>query len=361
MLKIITGLPGHGKTSNTLALFLAETSRLKYATPITGFDYAKHGVIELANLEKFSDLPAGSLVLVDEAQKFLRPRSRTSPIPDWFQHFETHRHLGIDLWLITQHPMLIDTHVRRLCDQHWHYFKPFGIQKATTVRQWDGIRDDPNDYFSKQEAQVKSVSVPKAIFSEYTSTELDTTQARFPRKLIYMGLAIFLALLFVFYMGYSFFNKPKVSSPVSSPVLSDSALAPVDLSSKGLPAKHSLTIDDFKPVSPLVPWSAPVYSGSVRLVSAPRFSGCMASKKAGCSCVTQQGTYLDVDYHMCISVVYGKAMPFNPMRADSPDFVPPSDQLAMSSHDPSARQSVVIGQQERSGIVDEPYNSIYSK
>ena len=360
MLKIITGLPGHNKTSNTLAEFLTlKGKRPLYATAINGFDFDKHGVGRLEHLNEIFDLPAGSLVLCDEAQKFLRPRGKTEALPAWVAEFETHRHKGIDLWYTTQHPMLIDIHVRRLTDEHWHYFRPKGIQRLTTRREWDGIKDDPTDYHAIQVAEIKSAVPPKWIFSEYKSTAEDTTKTRFPKKLIYAAGALVLAVAFVGFKAYSLFGGLGADEPVppSLPAVVSPVAVAQSFSPENMGQPRRLTIADFQPVSELAPWTASAYAGAAKIVAAPRFAGCVASSK-GCDCMTQQGTYLEVEADTCVKVVYGKAMPFNPFKPDSPDYQtqPSEPALAVAHHE---ENSLVVGSEDIKPLPQ--YQSIYAQ
>lgn len=351
MLRLITGLPGHNKTSNTLAAFLEIKDRPKFATFINGFDYDKHGVTKLEHLQDIFTLPPKSLVFCDEAQKFLRPRPKSEPVAPWVAEFETHRHLGIDLWYTTQHPMLIDVHVRRLTEEHWHYFRPKGIQRLTTVRIWDAVRENPNDYHAKQEAEIKSAVPPAWVFKEYTSTVEDTNKARFPRKLIYAGLAILAAVIFVIYSGMKFFDRNSPDEVQAVPAATPAA--PARSSSSGMVAgsgeRKALTLDDFRPVHPMLPWTAPVYASNARMVAVPRFAGCMASRK-GCSCVTQQGTYLEVERDLCIGVVYGRSMPFDPFHPDSE--TPPPRSVAQAA--PPPQEIAAVTQEQPSTSEFEP-------
>lgn len=343
MLRMITGIPGHGKTSYMLALFLEQKDRPRFATHIEGLDYEKHGITKLDHLKELFTLPAGSLVLCDEAQKFLRPRAKGEQVADWVTEFETHRHKGIDLWYITQHPMLVDTHVRRLTEEHWHVFRPFGMRRLSSIRKWEGVRENPNDYHAVREAQIVTAHAPSWVFQEYKSTVLDTNQVRFPRKLIYAGVALALGLSFAGWQGYRLWQRH--SGDVVAPV--DNA-RPVPVAKSGpvmtAGASHDrkLSMDDFVPVSQLAPWTAPVYSGAAKIVAVPRFAGCMASTK-GCECVTQQGTRLLVERATCVQVVYGKAMPFDPFHADSRSERPPvaSEPVQVASADAVPQVTVV--------------------
>ena len=64
MLYLITGVPGAGKTSFTLADFLAIENRPKYATPVNGLDYAKHNIEKIDSLEEWVHLPDGSAIFL---------------------------------------------------------------------------------------------------------------------------------------------------------------------------------------------------------------------------------------------------------------------------------------------------------
>ncbi len=87
------------------------------------------------------ELPAGSIVLIDEVQRLMRPRIHGSKVPAFIAELETHRHRGIDLVLITQHPMLLDSNVRRLTGQHFHVIRKFGTQMAN-VYEWGQVKEN---------------------------------------------------------------------------------------------------------------------------------------------------------------------------------------------------------------------------
>ena len=335
-IRLITGTPGAGKTSNTLANVLEVVDRPKFATHIQGFDYAKHGVTKLDSLANWQDLPDGSLILCDEAQQFLRPRGPKDLIPDWVAAFETHRHRGMDFWVITQHPKLIDIHVRRLVADHWHYHR-VGNLGSTSLLKWEEVKEDPRDYHAVQVADKSRVKLPAHIFNEYTSTVVDTHKRRIPRKLVYLAGLVATLFAFAAFLGYRVYSNPPGSAVAAA---APAAVQAASLqSSPGVaPAAFSegkaLTAADLAPVHPLAPWSAPFYAGAAKPVAVPRFSGCI-SMNGACRCTTQQGTTLKVDPMTCANVIGGDGMPFDPLRADSPP--PRSDQLvAVNRVDPES-------------------------
>ncbi len=183
MLYLITGVPGAGKTSFTLADFLAIENRPKYATPVNGLDYAKHNIEKIDSLEEWVHLPDGSAIFCDEAQQFLRPKRKDAVSPEWVTDFVTHRHRGLDFYCTTQHPMFIDIHFRRLVGEHVHYHRAYG-SRLIAQRKWQRCIDDPNDFHVLQEAEIKHLTLPKHIFKEYKSTTVDTHKFKIPRKLV---------------------------------------------------------------------------------------------------------------------------------------------------------------------------------
>ena len=334
MITIITGLPGAGKTSNTLHRFLQEKDRPRFASFINGFDYDAHNVGRLDTLENWQDLPDGSLVFIDEAQQFLRPRGPKAEIPGWIAAFETHRHRGFDFWLTTQNPMLIDIHVRRLTQEHLHYFRPWGFKTVSLLR-WEECKDNPRDPREIHLAQKERVKLPPSVFQHYKSTVIDTHKVRVPRKLVIAGLALTAAFAVVLYGVNHFagrFSEMRGGQATNTP---DSALVasmPVASEHQGLYSasiamnqRQKLAVSDLQPVHPLAPWSAPLYADISRPTNFPRFAGCIAIRNQ-CKCYTQQGTRLDVDVRQCVDVVMFDGMPFNPHRPDSPD--QPSRQAA---------------------------------
>ena len=58
--------------------------------------------------------PDGSVYFLDEAQNIYRPRSSASKVPESVAAFEVHRHKGLDFFLITQNPRLIDANIRAI-------------------------------------------------------------------------------------------------------------------------------------------------------------------------------------------------------------------------------------------------------
>ena len=197
MITIRTGLPGAGKTLFTVHDYIARPplgSAPVREVYVSGIDLVPDSVpfIPLDEPTRWMDCPAGSLVIIDEAQRFFRNRPPGAPVPDYVAALETHRHLGIDLVLVTQDPMLIDKHVRRLAGEHFHAKRTFGLSSITMYR-WQRCVDDPLDFHTKKEAEKVRRKYPKKIYKCYKSAEIHTVKRKIPFR-VWATFAVLLAL-----------------------------------------------------------------------------------------------------------------------------------------------------------------------
>lgn len=149
MITLITGLPGACKTLYTLNYVKAKAEK-------EGRPVYYNGIPELTlpwemidDPEKWYELPEGAIIVIDECQRVFRPRASSAAVPMHVEKFETHRHRGYDIFLITQHPMLLDGNVRRLSGQHFHCVRTFGMQRAT-IHEWQQV-----GYFCPSPKNVK--------------------------------------------------------------------------------------------------------------------------------------------------------------------------------------------------------------
>ena len=114
MITLLTGKPGHAK-SLLAVQWVRENRELDNPravfTNINGLDNDTLGSFVLEDPEKWYELPIGSLVVIDECQRWFRPMANGSKVPEHVSQLETHRHLGIDIIFITQGPKLIHSNV----------------------------------------------------------------------------------------------------------------------------------------------------------------------------------------------------------------------------------------------------------
>ena len=195
MLNLYTGTPGAGKTLKMLADHLASADGNR---PI--FVYGVEGLVPsdkwtpLEDPKEWHKCPYGSLVLVDEAQSVFRPRRPGDPIPEYVSAAETHRHLGIDLIMTTQYPMLIDAHLRRLVSNHQHLVNVWGLKGRSSVYEWSEAQDDPKDPRARKLARRFMFKYPKQVYDLYKSAQVHTKKPRIP-LFFKFGIPIILVIL----------------------------------------------------------------------------------------------------------------------------------------------------------------------
>ena len=182
MLGLYTGAPGAGKTLKMLNDHLAHAdgSRPIYVYGVEGL-VPSDKWFPLDDPKDWAKCPHGSIVLVDEAQSVFRPRRPGDPLPDYVSAAETHRHLGIDLYMTTQYPMLIDAHLRRLVSDHQHLVNVWGLKSRSSVFAWDEAQDDPKDPRARKLARKFMFSYPKSVYDLYKSAQVHTKKPRVPK------------------------------------------------------------------------------------------------------------------------------------------------------------------------------------
>lgn len=147
MLTLVTGTPGSFKTTYTVWELLrsipgstletadGSTVERKLYSNINGL-LLDHEPIDADNLRNWHTwAKPGAVICFDEVQHVWRPRSLGVKVPDEIQALETHRHMGVDIILVTQHPMLLDSNIRRLVNRHLHLRRL--ATGATWVYEWD--------------------------------------------------------------------------------------------------------------------------------------------------------------------------------------------------------------------------------
>lgn len=316
MFKLVTGLPGDGKTSNELWDFLNApqyAGRPKYCTPINGFVAADHGVIEIPHIDAWESLPEGSAIFCDEVQDYCGTNLGKEP-PEWVKQLARHRHSGYDFICTTQSPMFLHPFARKLAKPHVHYSRPFNMKGCRYT--WDGVQNDPSTRTAKNLGIRDLVTPNPKVFTLYTSTVLDTHKARPPYKML-IGLALALVVLIVatvfVFMRIKHMTEPApdVKALETSAVVRASA-DPIQLDGGNAEASKVVwTETTLKPRIPGNLYTAPVYDTLTAPTDFPRVAACMSSESRGsCNCYTQQGTAIDVPKSACL--VFVKNGAFDP-------------------------------------------------
>jgi zona occludens toxin len=316
VLKLVTGLPGDGKTSNELWDFLhapAYKNRPKYCTPVNGFDAQANGVTEIPHLDKWQELPDGSVLFVDEVQKYCGTNIGNS-IPPWVEAFAEHRHRGFDFIFTTQSPMFLHPFARKLAKPHVNYIRPWNMKMVRYT--WDGVQNDPTTKTAKALGQSTFVKPNPEVFKLYTSTILDTHKAKPPVKLLaVLGVALFVVIggsIFAYNrLKHLTAPEPVVVDQRSTEAVQSASVIP-DTFAVGEGKEPVWTEDSMKPRIPGLLFTAPVYDELTAPSDFPRVAACMSSKtRSTCNCYTQQGTPLDVPVSACeVFITYSSFDPW---------------------------------------------------
>lgn len=144
------------------------------------------------------ELPRQSIIVMDECQQTFPPRPVGAKVPRHCSEFETHRHKGWDIHLVTQDAKLLDNHVRRLAGCHVHYFNPFKSNRVTRY-QADKVFDQ-DDYFQKKNTISSIITRDKSLYGLYWSADAHTHKLVLPKKLILLLFVPLLLGILVWYL-----------------------------------------------------------------------------------------------------------------------------------------------------------------
>lgn len=269
MITIITGIPGMGKSALIVSMMLKEQQKgweggerpfFVMGIPDLALDHAKcPPVIDWTEkrpdpddptlLLDYFTFPPNSIVVIDEAQRVFRNRAAASKVPSHVAAFETHRHTGVDFWLLTQKPHLLDPNIRELCGRHIH-IKPTLLGRY--LYEWPEFAD-PKSRSDRDLAAKRKFSPPKTAFKQYKSAELHTKQP-FRMHNIYL-IAPFALGLFGYFMYDAvslLLNKTEpLRNPEAQTAASQTAL-PITLETPIKTVTDSLT-----PTTGIVPATLP--------------------------------------------------------------------------------------------------------
>lgn len=282
MIKLITAVPGSGKTLSAIALIIEglESGRPVF-TNINGLVKDKFPNPHLLSEapDDWRDTPEGSLVIYDEAQQaHLYPSNaqRGKVEDERLTAMETHRHSGHDLVFITQAPTFVHHHIRKLVGEHVHLYRGRGIGGAMRY-EWSHTCDSPNDRKEQERAAGAFWKFPKEHFGFYTSAVMHTHKFKMPYKIV----GVFaVAAAIVGFVGYNLIANDGLA------VLSETS--PAEALAVAQPARPAATN--------IYSWSSVPAATSV--------SGCMANHdRSRCQCYDDDGKTLQLEHAQCLSIL----------------------------------------------------------
>ncbi|XWN03182.1 zonular occludens toxin domain-containing protein [Pseudomonas aeruginosa] len=108
------------------------------------------------------------MIVIDEAQRVFG-NDGTRARPEKVTRFETHRHQGLDIHLITQHPSLLCTPVRKLVGKHINFIRPYGREKGIFRHEYEFCIDNP-ERRSNPSRRRKRKSADEGVFRRLQSS-----------------------------------------------------------------------------------------------------------------------------------------------------------------------------------------------
>lgn len=334
MMTLVTGTPGAGKTLNTIKSVYEEIQkkpyfekkaddgiveqykRQVYCCNVNGIDTDKTGFKILEDPKKWHELPAGSILIIDEASDFY-PTSKKfgEELEDDIARLRVHRHYGIDIYYITQQPGLINKNIRILCGLHKHYQRNFG-GNSTICYENNAVFDTDSKFLRYAEqngAQKSIIKLDKKYFGFYKSTEIDTHKSKLPWKSLMKYILIPLVLL-ICTIGYfvSFLmDKQNAYQDSTTTQVSTSEQQSTSSNNFGFPSNKHISKEEYqqslRPRLPFIQETAPIFDEVYRPVTYPKIIGCLKSgiEDNNCECYTQQLTIYRLPTNICLEYLEG--------------------------------------------------------
>lgn len=336
MLYLITGVPGSGKTLKMISDLMNRKDLKDRPLYLDGIPEVNGEIIPNLPIPEGETMqtwhkwaPTGAILVIDECQRVFRPRPSGSKVPDYVAELETHRHRGIDIFLLTQHPRLVDVNVRSLIGHHCHISKTnLGVRR---MFEWERCGDPTSK--TDVEGAVKSVyTLDKKAFGVYKSAEEHT---KIRTKLSRTVYAFPIVLLIVIVAAWSSYNRwqrlnaeeaqtqpapvaAQAASPAAGGTAAASAADGTHAAGQYAPEvkqadRPHISADDFKPAIDGQPHTAPIYDTYNKAVQTMPYPVACVQNADRCTCYTDQGTKIKgFDKALCLEYVADGL--YNPYR-----------------------------------------------
>lgn len=306
MLTLITGTPGAGKSLHAVwdfaravpGSFLEDEKKQKVPRKLYSNIkdlLVEHQHITADDLNRWHEwAKPADVILFDEVQEVWRPRGLGSKVPECIAKLETHRHAGVDLILVTQHPQLLDQNIRRLVNQHVHLRR---IAQGVAMRyEWDHCS---NVGQIRNALQSGVWWYPKGAYKLYKSSQLHTkTTAKLP-KIIWVGVAALAGLAYAAPMAYGRITGAFTGhKDVANEAKADTKAPQVKTFVNDQGQEVTIETKTETVTAPAAPASAPGAFALPGQAAAVEVSGCIVVGPR-CSCFTPQGKKVDQTADYC--------------------------------------------------------------
>jgi zona occludens toxin len=324
MLTLICGTPGSGKTQyalKTVHTLAKESGRSVYFHQkqpgekggIEGLQLDGWHPMKSAN--DWIEAPDNVIVVLDEIQFAWPVRSAGAKVPEPVSALATHRHRGIDLFVITQDGSLVDQNLRKIVNAYIYLERPHGMQysKAWTFQHWCDWKNSSE----RAIAEVERYKFDPEVWKWYKSATEHTHKAKMPRKVLLLFPLLFVVIGAGWYLMHLL--KSRAESQAKKTTEATQVKAEPKKSAGPGPAadrksvreqaielreKRELAnaewIKDQMPRIPDLPYSSRQYDELAKPVSFPLVSACVVNAKTDtCRCYSQQGTPMVVSESFC--------------------------------------------------------------
>lgn len=339
---LITGKPGAGKTAHMVHLMLTDPIfKDAEGNPRKVFSNIKE--LQLPHIQVSSILSEqsasteeklsfhdcyqwikqpenlGSILIIDEVQDVYPARSNGSKVPENVSWLNTHRHLGVDIFILTQDPKDIDSRVRNLVGKHYHIAKnKLGMR---TLLEWKYCANNP--LTQSKDALAKIHKIDEKVKDLYKSAEIHTQNENKRSKWVFILPIAVLMIPIMFFISYNLLKnmgksteeeaQTAASAPASLEQAAENTTAQLNNSAQvenTLGAKP----EDFIPRLAERPETKPLYDSQRQVQTMEWPIGCIINVKNKCHCFTDQGTKIK-EIHESLCRIYAvEGVPFNPYK-----------------------------------------------
>lgn len=301
--------------------------------------------------EEWESQQVGTIFLVDECHYDLPKRPASAKEPTHIARLTEHRSYGFDFFLLTQHPKNIDAFVRNLVQApgwHQHVKRLAGAAPISNFVQWDAVELQCEKFGSGKNAQVKTRSFPREVYSWYDSAEIHTGKLRIPKQYFIIA-ACAVAVPTLLYLGFSKalgWGGASTKNPASAGPASSSLASAGGGSAAGAvkPKTTAEYIDSYRPRIAGLMHTAPAYDELTRPRRVPVPSACVDMASKGCKCYTQDATPYPVDLNMCRQLVaHGAFLAFQPEGEARTPIAAPKPSVAPETGSGGSNGLILIG------------------
>lgn len=243
--------------------------------------------------------PRNSFLIFDEVQKAWESKAGgADKYPDAVKALQTHRHRGIDFYLISQNVMLFDKGVRSMIGQHIHL-----VATAVGRKEYEWPFCVEGDIATKLSTakSYRPYTLPKHIYSLYKSAEIHTKlDLRKP-------LSLYFLIFFLAFSGFFVYSsKDRITGKVSH--VDDKAQEAVSALAQSAVALKS---SDFLPVEAGDFSTVPAIKVKDQYGREIKINGCVLSTKKNdsyCKCFDASKKAVDRGLEFCTNWIQNRIL-----------------------------------------------------